>query len=88
MAHNSIVGTKICIALSFYLNREILNSSPYLLAMVPKHIPLTWWQNKNILMEFQLALYPTLKVKAETGIGGQDRAKEDQNKIIPGATFP
>lgn len=88
MAYNSIVGTKICIGLGFYLNREILNSSPYLLAMVPKHIPLTWWQNKNIFTEFQVALYSKLKLKAETGIGREERAKEDQSKILPGATFP
>lgn len=88
MAYNSIVGTKICIALSFYLNRKILTLSPYLLAMVPKHIPLTWWQNKNIFTEFHVALYPKLKVKAEMGIGGVERAKEDQSKILPGAVFP
>lgn len=77
---DSNVDMKICIALGF--SREILNLSPYPLAMVPKHTPLTWWQNENIFMKFQVPLYPNLKVELGTGLGGaQKRAKNNQSKI-------
>lgn len=44
--------------------------------MVPKHIPLTWWQNGNIFTEFQVPYSPSSSESPRQELGDRKRLKK------------